>query len=52
MIEYFFKINKIESYGIKGFDLEKCAKNGYKIVNSKKDEVERTLKGYCPPEKL
>lgn len=46
MIEHFLKISKIENYGIKDFDLEKCAKSGYKIANRKKDEVERKLDEY------
>lgn len=50
MIEHFLKISKIENYGIKDFDLEKCAKSGYKIANRKKDEVERKLDEYHFPE--
>lgn len=50
MIEHFLKINKIENYGIKDFDLESYANRGYKIVNRKKDEVERKLEEYSFPE--
>lgn len=50
MLEYFFKINKVDNYGLKDFDLEEYAKEGYKIVDKEKEKIEKKLDEYEFPE--
>lgn len=50
MLEYFFKINKIDNCGLKDFDLEEYIKKGCKIVDKEKEKIERKLDEYEFPE--
>lgn len=50
MLKYFYKINKIDNYRLKDFDLEEYAKEGYKIVDKEKEVVEKKLDEYKFPE--